>query len=188
MNSVLIMPLERRPLRVAILSGDSLRKSALAGIVLGAGHRVSETTDNADVVIADGSVEHPDHPDVVRLSDVDDGEAAGALPERATSAQIVAAIEALAVGLSVRARDTSVGGFSAVLESKLHSLLTPREIEMLGALAEGLSNKAIARKIDISQHTVKFHLESLFRKLGVRSRAQAVLKGLSSMSRTRFDV
>jgi DNA-binding NarL/FixJ family response regulator len=67
-------------------------------------------------------------------------------------------------------------------------LLTPREIEVLEALAEGLSNKAIARKLDISQHTVKFHIESLFRKLGVRSRSQAVIRGLPSLSRTQFEI
>jgi DNA-binding CsgD family transcriptional regulator len=44
-------------------------------------------------------------------------------------------------------------------------LLTPRETEVLAAIADGLSNKAAARRLGISQHTVKFHVESLFRKL-----------------------
>ena len=56
--------------------------------------------------------------------------------------------------------------------------LTNRESEILVLLSEGLSNKAAARRLGISQHTVKFHVESLFRKLGAVSRADAVSKGL----------
>ena len=57
-------------------------------------------------------------------------------------------------------------------------LLTPREREILGLVAEGLSNKAMARLLNISVHTVKFHLEALFTKLDATSRAEAVTKGL----------
>jgi len=56
--------------------------------------------------------------------------------------------------------------------------LTPREVEVLTALADGLGNKAAARRLGISPHTVKFHIEALFRKLGARTRAEAVAKGL----------
>jgi DNA-binding NarL/FixJ family response regulator len=65
-------------------------------------------------------------------------------------------------------------GFAAVLESD--ALLTPREVEVLGAIGQGLTNKAIARKLGISLHTVKFHIESLFRKLGARPRTEALAK------------
>jgi DNA-binding NarL/FixJ family response regulator len=68
------------------------------------------------------------------------------------------------------------GGFAAIPEADARSLLTPREAEVLGAIAEGLTNKAIARRLDISLHTVKFHVESLFRKLGARSRTEALAK------------
>jgi DNA-binding CsgD family transcriptional regulator len=57
-------------------------------------------------------------------------------------------------------------------------ILTPREIEVLAALRDGLSNKEAARRLAISPHTVKFHIESLFKKLGAASRAEAVVKGL----------
>jgi DNA-binding CsgD family transcriptional regulator len=57
-------------------------------------------------------------------------------------------------------------------------LLTPREIEVLGALGNGMTNKEVARLLGISPHTVKFHIESLFRKLGAASRAEAVAKGM----------
>lgn len=68
------------------------------------------------------------------------------------------------------------GGFAAMPEVERRSLLTPREAEVLAAIAEGLSNKEIARRLDISLHTVKFHVESLFRKLGARTRTQALAK------------
>ncbi len=54
----------------------------------------------------------------------------------------------------------------------------PREREILGLIGEGLSNKAMARRLGISVHTVKFHLEALFAKLDATSRAEAVAKGL----------
>ena len=57
-------------------------------------------------------------------------------------------------------------------------LLTPREREILTLIGQGMSNKAIARHLGISAHTVKYHLEAVFAKLGVRSRAEAVTTGL----------
>ncbi len=66
-------------------------------------------------------------------------------------------------------------GFAAADDAPL---LTPREREILGLLGEGLSNKAMARRLGISVHTVKFHLEALFSKLDATSRAEAVAKGL----------
>ncbi len=57
-------------------------------------------------------------------------------------------------------------------------MLTPREVEVLAALAEGLGTKAVARRLAISPHTVKFHIEGLFRKLDAATRAEAVAKGL----------
>jgi two-component system, NarL family, response regulator YdfI len=56
--------------------------------------------------------------------------------------------------------------------------LTPRELEILGLLAGGDSNKTIAARLDISVHTVKFHISSILAKLGVTSRTEAVALGL----------
>jgi len=53
--------------------------------------------------------------------------------------------------------------------------LTPREQEILRHLAEGQSNKAIARTLDITDGTVKLHVKSILRKLGVRSRVEAAV-------------
>ncbi len=55
--------------------------------------------------------------------------------------------------------------------------LTVREGEMLDLLSRGLSNKMIARELHISEHTVKFHISSLYAKLGVNNRAEAVSRG-----------
>ena len=52
---------------------------------------------------------------------------------------------------------------------------------MLGALGNGMTNKEVARLLGISPHTVKFHIESLFRKLGVESNAPAPNFGLSGL-------
>jgi DNA-binding NarL/FixJ family response regulator len=67
-------------------------------------------------------------------------------------------------------------GFAAAPDAEPRALLTPRELEVLGAIGEGLTNKAIARRLEISLHTVKFHVESLFRKLGARTRTEALAK------------
>jgi DNA-binding NarL/FixJ family response regulator len=56
--------------------------------------------------------------------------------------------------------------------------LTLREIEVLAMLAEGLGNKEIARQLDISDNTVKFHLSSIFGKLGATNRTEAVMFGM----------
>ncbi len=55
------------------------------------------------------------------------------------------------------------------------SELTPRETEILGHIAEGKSNKVIARELDISDGTVKLHVKSILRKLGMHSRVEAAV-------------
>ncbi len=54
--------------------------------------------------------------------------------------------------------------------------LTPREREVLGLLAEGLSNRAIAGRLGISEHTAKFHVHIILGKLGTQSRTEAVVQ------------
>lgn len=54
--------------------------------------------------------------------------------------------------------------------------LTPRELEVLALLAEGASNKGIARQLSISVHTVKFHIASLLDKLDAEGRAEAIVQ------------
>jgi two-component system, NarL family, nitrate/nitrite response regulator NarL len=108
------------------------------------------------------------------------GGAVAVLPRSADGAAIVAAITAAAHGFAVLplallrhlldARD----GEPAVPSEDDGVLLTPREIEVLAALADGASNKAIARRLGISFHTVKFHVASILEKLDADSRTEAV--------------
>ena len=106
------------------------------------------------------------------------------LPRRATAEEILQAVVAVAAGLVVLHPD-SIDLLLPVLSSVTQPVdeanpvqaLTPREIEVLGMLAEGLGNKAIARRLRISEHTVKFHVSSIFTKLNARSRTEAVTLG-----------
>jgi DNA-binding NarL/FixJ family response regulator len=63
-------------------------------------------------------------------------------------------------------------------EDDLVEALTQRETEVLTLLADGLPNKAIARRLEISDETVKFHLGSIFGKLGASNRTDAVRQAL----------
>lgn len=105
------------------------------------------------------------------------------LPRKATAEEIVPAVVAAATGLVVLHPDV-FDLLLPVLPSTARTLptspvqaLTPREIEVLGMLAEGLGNKAIARRLSISEHTVKFHVSSIFTKLNASSRTEAVTLG-----------
>jgi DNA-binding NarL/FixJ family response regulator len=60
----------------------------------------------------------------------------------------------------------------------INESLTPREIQVLELLAEGLPNKAIAARLDISDQTVKFHVSSICAKLGAPNRTAAVRRAV----------
>jgi len=62
----------------------------------------------------------------------------------------------------------------------LTEALTPREREVLTLVADGLQNREIAVRLGVSEHTVKFHLGTIFGKLGASTRTEAVRKGLST--------
>jgi DNA-binding CsgD family transcriptional regulator len=165
-----------QPLRVAVIAIDPVRRAGLAAITTAAGHEVVDAIEPADVVLADAiEVEAGDAP-VVSLGSAEAGQA-GLLPRDAWPAQIDAALRAAAAGLIVRGAVPPPPAFGAY-PSEDAPLLTPREIEVLAAIGDGLSNKEAARRLGISQHTVKFHLEVLFHKLDATSRTEAVHRGL----------
>jgi DNA-binding NarL/FixJ family response regulator len=101
------------------------------------------------------------------------------LPRDAPADTVVAAVEAAAAGLITLHPDTADFLFHGSQRSA-ESLeqLTPRELEVLRTLAEGLPNKQIAWKLGISEHTVKFHVASILGKLGAGTRAEAVATGI----------
>ena len=163
---------DTRSLRVALMVSDDARRRALAAELALLGHRVVAVGISEVVLTDDAAMAEPGA--AVLLLGESTAVAAGVLPPDADIEQIDAALRAVAVGLIVRPAPRY---FDADDGAPL-PLLTPREIEILLALRDGLSNKAIARRLGISQHTVKFHVESIFRKLGVTNRVEAVAKGL----------
>ena len=106
------------------------------------------------------------------------------LPRAAKPEEIFAAIQASVTGLVVLdpdALDSLLSSSDAEAQSELDpsdQILTPREIEILRMIADGLGNKEIASKLGISDHTVKFHISSIFAKLGASNRAEAVTLGI----------
>jgi DNA-binding NarL/FixJ family response regulator len=87
---------------------------------------------------------------------------------------MAAAIVALSHGLQVT--DPALAGGSAPAASGpgSASLLTPREQDVLQILAEGLPNKGVASRLGVTEHTVKFHVNSIMGKLNAQSRTEAV--------------
>jgi NarL family two-component system response regulator YdfI len=105
------------------------------------------------------------------------------LPREAKPEEICAAIQASLAGLVVIHSDAldSLLPTDPEKQSEVDSsdqILTPREIEVLRMIAEGMGNKEIASKLRISDHTVKFHISSIFAKLGAANRAEAVTLGI----------
>jgi DNA-binding NarL/FixJ family response regulator len=103
--------------------------------------------------------------------------ARGVLPRNADGPQLAAALQAAAAGLAV----FEAGLLSTLLRPRISSeppgeALTPREQEVLQLLSLGLSNKAIAGRLDISEHTAKFHVNAILAKLGAGSRAEAIVR------------
>lgn len=105
------------------------------------------------------------------------------LPRDARAEEIIAAVAGSALGLVVLP-----AGSAALLALPAAparpaaqpgvETLTPRELEVLRMLAEGTGNKQIARRLGISEHTVKFHVGSILAKLGAGSRTEAVTTGV----------
>ena len=175
MSGAAAKPAPAARLRVAIHAADSLRRIALSRLLSEVGYIVVDARDAADVILADGDCPSAENRPVLVLGS-GSADASGLLSRNPDAYLIDVALRAVAAGLIVRSPGVMEAGFGQLPESDVQALLTPREIEVLEAIADGLTNKAIARRLNISLHTVKFHVESVFRKLGVRTRAEAVAK------------
>lgn len=104
--------------------------------------------------------------------------ARGLISRDAEPARVSAAVHAVSQGLV--AVDPKFGrGWTANIDGSEEITteeLTDRELDVLRLLAEGLSNKTIAYRLEISEHTVKFHVNAILRKLGAQSRTEAVVR------------
>lgn len=158
---------------VVLLDMESLaNESMLAAIESG------DMVRNSALVILTDNFENSMVADVLRSG------VRAILPREVTSEEIVVAIQASLAGLVVLHHDalgsvlfSTPSGEQAELDPS-DQILTPREIEVLRMIAEGLGNKEIASKLRISDHTVKFHISSIFVKLGASSRTEALTIGI----------
>jgi len=194
------------PIRVLIVAADPLARAGLATMLddreeinllgqIAAGEAVMDDLAlyQPDVVLWDLGWDAEEAP--VELADLDlpllallpheelAGEvwatgAAGLLLRETGGARLVIAIQAVARDLRVLDPQLApaVGAPPSLEEPPLSETLTPREQEVLQLLAEGLSNRAIAQELNISEHTVKFHVNAIMGKLDAQSRTEAVVR------------
>jgi DNA-binding NarL/FixJ family response regulator len=110
-----------------------------------------------------------------RILDAIDAGAVGYLLKDVEPDELVRGLEAAARGESPLSPKAAQALVTARGERSDQPQLTPREDEVLSLLAEGLPNKLIARRLEISEKTVKAHLTSIFQRIGVTDRTQAAL-------------
>ncbi len=194
-------PPKTMPLRV-VVQGDSSLINALAAdsdrLILSSVEtnlEVSARVSQADVLVVDTSVEPSIALQAIKTLEYDrpvlalvaagqgnealEAGAAGVIRRTRSSAAIAAAVEALHQGLAVlepEAVRPVASVVHAVKENKDDHILTPRESEVLALLADGLSNKGIAARLGISEHTAKFHVNSILQKMGAQKRVDAVVR------------
>ena len=106
----------------------------------------------------------------------------GILPRDSAMDELLPAIEAAYTGLVLLDPEVTQNLAARIRQSKQTIAapddLTPREIEVLRMLADGLSNREMASRLSISDHTVKFHVSSILEKLGAATRTEAVTRGI----------
>lgn len=107
----------------------------------------------------------------------------GVLPIDFTESELIAALYAVDTGLITLSPDhfellSSQRTPASKPASEIPINLTARELEVLALLSDGLANKQISLELEISAHTVKFHISSIYQKLNVSNRAEAVRLGI----------
>ena len=143
--------------------------TSFSGRSLNTSHEFDSESSAATLLLSDDSLNVREMRRVARVW--------GILPTDASAEELTAAVHALAQGLIV---GTSTLLFESDYENEplSHGPLTDRESEVLGLVAKGLANKQIAVALGISEHTVKFHVSSIYSKLNVTNRTEAVREGL----------
>ena len=175
---------ERRPIRVALDVADRALRADIAETCEDADIAVAE---DADVVLADRPVETA-VPVIALVSGetrrVWPANVRAVVPADVDATTLAAIITVVAAGYSLVTRKELEGGEGEAdlpdAADEPGSALSPREREVLALLAEGASNKEIARALGLSVHTVKFHIATLNEKLGARSRVEAVAIAIRS--------
>ncbi|HYF65890.1 MAG TPA: response regulator transcription factor [Herpetosiphonaceae bacterium] len=190
--------------RLLIVGGSALTRAGVRTLlaesgaaILGAASALDaleSQLDRADVVILLGPDDLPallDHeearPALLLLDDEwpgavpGDGRPWGVAPADSAPDDLWAAVLALRAGFCVLPPGLLSGRGALRVQTLQASAsgeaLSPRENAILQFLAEGLTNRQIAARTNISEHTVKFHLSSIFSKLGVSSRTEAIRVG-----------
>jgi DNA-binding NarL/FixJ family response regulator len=128
------------------------------------------------------AADHPDTAVLVLTTYADDASIAGALragargflTKDAGRGEIAAAIRSVASGHTTLAADVGARLVSALGAPAAETDLTDRELDVLRLMAQGRNNTEIARELFIGVSTVKSHINSMFAKLGVRDRGQAI--------------
>lgn len=141
-----------------------------------------DDSHDPDVVLADHASARPGPSIVIddgaHGGDALDGDVRAILPPSVDGELLRAMIRVVAAGFMISDADT-LRGFSEAPDADDGEIaLTAREHEVLGLLVHGASNKSIARTLDISIHTAKFHVASVLAKLGARNRSDAVAIGI----------
>lgn len=104
--------------------------------------------------------------------------ARGCLPKTVSAAELAGALQDVAAGDVVVPPTATVALLDQLRGEGVPIVLSPREADVLRGVAAGQTNKAIAIKLGISEHTVKFHLGGAMTKLGAASRAEAVASAI----------
>ena len=171
-------------IRVWIETASNVTRAGLESLLESSGDiQLVDSQSQADVVLLDELPDRPGPAPTVLLSDEPLTSRMlrlgvhASLPSAAAADQIVAGIYAAAAGLVVVPAESSSLIVAAAFEPVIENL-TPREMETLEMLAEGLSNKQIAARLGISEHTAKFHVNSILGKLDAATRTEAVMRGI----------
>ncbi|PYQ59008.1 MAG: hypothetical protein DMF58_13230 [Acidobacteria bacterium] len=178
------------PLRVIVASDNPLRRAALVMRLAVFGDlAVNEVayvdeTRNADVLVADTvDASRSAAPVLYLVKDSNEASQAiargarGVMLRTAAPRRLHTGVRAVADGFVIIDEEVAEGVMPhACARVELIEPLTPREQQVAQLLAGGLTNKEIAQRLGITEHTVKFHLNGLLRKLGVSTRTEAVVQ------------
>lgn len=179
---------EDRTVRVHIATQSAVTRAGLEAILRGhAEIEVVDSASEADVLIREEAPEPGDPPvrtpivvladEIPPLETLRSG-ARALLATDAPAQQIIAATLAAAAGLAVVPAEESLIAIPNGRVQQPSEPLTPREMDVIEMLAEGMSNKMIAHRLEISEHTAKFHVNSILAKLRAGTRTEAVMRGI----------